>query len=116
MYYGSKKFYLNESQDQRSSRKSSCMQKLHSYSQRRKLWNTYFQPQEKPAISPDTMALTNKRIIFYTTEIIRAFYEFWGLLMEDIADCHMSENLGATFTVKKLKIGWRHNLDCRRIL
>ena len=63
----------------------------------------YIAVQKKPAInlSPDCIAVTNKRLIFCRPKTFGLAMEFQDYLWKDIADCHMSEGiLGATFKVK----------------
>ncbi|WP_221407405.1 PH domain-containing protein [Elizabethkingia miricola] len=63
----------------------------------------YIAVQKKPAvnISPDCIALTNKRIIFCRPKNFGLAMNFQDYLWKEIADCHMSEGiLGATFKIK----------------
>ncbi|WP_454059509.1 PH domain-containing protein [Elizabethkingia ursingii] len=63
----------------------------------------YIAVQKKPAvnISPDCIALTNKRIIFCRPKNFGFAMNFQDYLWKDIGDCHMSEGiLGATFKIK----------------
>lgn len=74
----------------------------------------YVAVQKKPAVnlSPDSIALTNKRIIFCRPKSFGLSMNFQDLLWKEISDCHMKEGiLGATFTVKKLKGGGILSLD-----
>lgn len=63
----------------------------------------YIAVQKKPAInlSPDCIALTNKRIIFCRPKNFGLSMDFQDYLWKDIADCHIKENiLGADFKIK----------------
>lgn len=65
----------------------------------------YIAVQKKPALnlSPDCIALTNKRIIFCRPRTFGLAMEFQDYLWKDIHDCHMSEGiLGATFKIKTI--------------
>ncbi|MCL1668016.1 PH domain-containing protein [Elizabethkingia ursingii] len=73
----------------------------------------YIAVQKKPAvnISPDCIALTNKRIIFCRPKNFGFAMNFQDYLWKDIADCHMSEGiLGATFKIKTI-YGFINMLD-----
>jgi hypothetical protein len=66
----------------------------------------YIAVQKKPAInlSPDCIALTNKRIIFCRPKNFGLSMDFQDYLWKDIADCHIKENiLGADFKIKTTK-------------
>jgi len=66
----------------------------------------YIAVQKKPAInlSPDCIALTNKRIIFCRPKNLGLAMDFQDYLWKDIRDCHMKEGiLGAEFTVKTVR-------------
>jgi hypothetical protein len=63
----------------------------------------YIAVQKKPAInlSPDCIALTNKRIIFCRPKNLGLSMDFQDYTWKDIADCHMKEGImGATFSIK----------------
>lgn len=63
----------------------------------------YIAVQKKPALnlSPDCIALTNKRIIFCRPKNLGLSMEFQDYAWKDIADCHMKEGImGATFSIK----------------
>lgn len=63
----------------------------------------YIGVQKKPAInlSPDCIALTNKRIIFCRHKNLGLAMNFQDYMWKDIIDCHMKEGiLGAEFSVK----------------
>jgi hypothetical protein len=66
----------------------------------------YIAVQKKPAvnISPDCIALTNKRIIFCKPKNLGLSMDFQDYQWKDIADCHMKEGiLGAVFKLKTTK-------------
>ncbi|MBO9583999.1 MAG: PH domain-containing protein [Flavobacterium sp.] len=66
----------------------------------------YVAVQKKPAInlSPDCIALTNKRIIFCRPKNLGLSMDFQDYAWKDILDCHMKEGImGATFTMKTIK-------------
>lgn len=66
----------------------------------------YIAVQKKPAvnISPDCVALTNKRIIFFRTKNLGLSIEFQDYIWKDVADCHLKEEIfGAEFMVKTVK-------------
>jgi len=68
----------------------------------------YIAVQKKPAIniSPDCIALTNKRIIFCRPKNLGLSMDFQDFLWKDVLDCHMKEGiLGATYTIKTIKGG-----------
>ncbi|MDL2142925.1 PH domain-containing protein [Flavobacterium tructae] len=63
----------------------------------------YIAVQKKPALnlSPDCIALTNKRIIFCRPKNLGLSMDFQDYAWKDILDCHMKEGImGATFTMK----------------
>lgn len=63
----------------------------------------YIAVQKKPAvtISPDCVALTNKRIIFCRSKNLGLAMDFQDYLWKDVADCQMKEGVfGAEFTIK----------------
>ncbi|WP_103068142.1 PH domain-containing protein [Aquimarina sediminis] len=63
----------------------------------------YIAVQKKPLItlSPSSIALTNKRIIFCRPKNFGVSMNFQDYLWKDIADCHMKEGImGATFTIR----------------
>jgi hypothetical protein len=60
----------------------------------------YIAVQNKPAIniSPDSIVLTNKRIIFFRSKSFGLITDFQDYLWKDVADSHISEAiLGSTF-------------------
>ncbi len=66
----------------------------------------YIAVQKKPAvnISPDCVALTNKRIIFFRTKNLGLSIEFQDYIWKEVADCHLKEEIfGAEFMVKTVK-------------
>jgi len=66
----------------------------------------YIAVQKKPAInlSPDCIALTNKRIIFCRPKNLGFAMDFQDYLWKDILDTHMKEGmLGATYSIKTIK-------------
>lgn len=66
----------------------------------------YIAVQKKPTlnISPDCLALTNKRIIFCRTRNMGLSMDFDDYLWKEVEDCHIKEGiLGATFTVNTVK-------------
>lgn len=66
----------------------------------------YIAVQKKPAInlSPDCIALTNKRIIFCRPKNLGLSMDFQDYAWKEILDCHMKEGImGATFTMKTIK-------------
>jgi hypothetical protein len=73
----------------------------------------YIAVQKKPAInlSPDCIALTNKRIIFCRPKNLGLSMDFQDYSWKDILDCHMKEGIiGATFSMKTIK-GTMNMLD-----
>jgi Bacterial PH domain/Short C-terminal domain len=66
----------------------------------------YIAVQKKPAvnISPDCVAFTSKRIIFFRPKNLGFSMEFQDCLWKDIEDCHLKEEIfGAVFIVKTVK-------------
>lgn len=66
----------------------------------------YIAVQKKPAInlSPDCIALTNKRIIFCRPRNLGFSMDFQDYAWKDILDCHMKEGIiGATFSMKTIR-------------
>lgn len=97
------KKYLNEEQDLKAVEKL-----LEKVTQLLTVDETveYIAVQKKPALnlSPDCIALTNKRIIFCRPKNFGLSMDFQDYLWKDIADCHMREGiLGADFTVKTIR-------------
>ena len=97
--------YLNESQDPKTVEK--VLKKINELLTRNENVE-YVAVQKKPAVnfSPDSVALTNKRIIFCRPKTFGLSMDFQDFLWKEIADCHIKEGiLGATFTAKKVKGG-----------
>lgn len=66
----------------------------------------YIAVQKKPAVnlSPDCIALTNKRIIFCRPKNLGLSMDFQDYFWKDIVDCHMKESmLGAEFSLRTVK-------------
>ncbi|WP_223833445.1 PH domain-containing protein [Pedobacter riviphilus] len=66
----------------------------------------YIAVQKKPAItlSPDCIALTNKRIIFCKPKSFGLSMDFQDYNWKDVYDCHIKEGiLGATFTMVTIR-------------
>lgn len=66
----------------------------------------YIAVQKKPALnlSPDCIALTNRRIIFCRPKNFGLSMDFQDYSWVDIADCHIKEGiLGATFMMRTTK-------------
>ena len=66
----------------------------------------YIAVQKKPAVnlSPDCVALTNRRIIFFRPRTLGLSMEFQDYVWKDIYDCHMKEGiLGAEFSLRTVK-------------
>ncbi|PQA92795.1 PH domain-containing protein [Chryseobacterium piscicola] len=73
----------------------------------------YVAVQKKPAInlSPDCIALTNKRIIFCRPKSFGLSMDFQDYAWKDVADCHIKENiLGATFMLRTVR-NYTNTLD-----
>ena len=99
------KKFLNESQDPKAVEKT--MKKVSELLTREEKIE-YIAVQKKPAVnlSPDSIAITNKRIIFCRPRSFGFSMDFQDFLWKEVADCHMKEGiLGATFTVKTTKGG-----------
>lgn len=65
----------------------------------------YIAVQKKPAlnISPESIALTNKRIIFCRPKTLGLAMQFDDFLWKEVGDCHMKEGImGATFYLKTI--------------
>ena len=91
------KKYLNEEQDPKSVER--ILEKVSDL-----LTNSetieYIAVQNKPAIniSPDSIVLTNKRIIFFRSKSFGLITDFEDYLWKDVAESHISEAiLGSTF-------------------
>jgi hypothetical protein len=73
----------------------------------------YIAVQKKPALnlSPDCIALTNKRIIFCRPRNLGLSMDFQDYAWKEILDCHMKEGImGATFSMKTIN-GTMNMLD-----
>jgi len=73
----------------------------------------YIAVQKKPAItlSPDCIALTNKRIIFCKPKNFGLSMDFQDYNWKDVYDCHIKEGiLGATFTMVTIR-NFRNMMD-----
>lgn len=94
------KKFLNEDQDPRAVEK--IVTKLSEL-----LMNgeeaEYIAVQKRPAVnlSPDCVALTNKRIIFFRPRNLGFSMEFQDYTWKDVRDCHLKEGiLGAAFSMR----------------
>lgn len=66
----------------------------------------YIAVQKKPAvnISPDAVALTNKRVIFCRPKNLGFSFDFPNYVWKDIIDCKLKEEfLGAIFSINSVK-------------
>lgn len=66
----------------------------------------YIAVQKKPAVnlSPDCVALTNKRVIFCRPRNLGLSMDFQDYVWKDIVDCHLREGvLGSEFMLKTIK-------------
>lgn len=66
----------------------------------------YIAVQKKPALnlSPDCIALTNKRIIFCRPKTFGLSMQFQDFLWKEVEDCHISEGvMGSSFSIKTVK-------------
>lgn len=98
--------FLNESQDSKAVEKT--MNKVSELLTNGETLE-YIAVQKKPAvnISPESIALTNKRVIFCRPGTFGLSMNFQDLLWKEVKDCHMSEGmLGATFTVTLMNGGF----------
>ncbi len=94
--------YINENQDPKTVEK--ILQKVSDFLTTNETID-YIAVQKKPAvnISPDCIALTNKRVIFCMPKNLGFAMDFVDYLWKDIKDCHMKEGLlGAEFSVKTI--------------
>ncbi len=92
------KKYLNEKQDPAAVQKA--LVKLNELITTGEIIE-YIGVQKKPVnLSPDSIALTNKRVIFCRPSSFGLSMNFQDILWKDVYDCHIKEGLmGATFTV-----------------
>lgn len=97
------KKYLNENQDPKAVEKLLTKVKdLLTKDERIE----YIAVQKKPLVnlSPDCVALTNRRIIFCRPKTLGLSMEFQDYQWKDIVDCHIKEEvLGAIFSIKTTK-------------
>jgi len=94
------KKFLNEEQDPKSVEK--LLEKINSLLTSQEFVE-YIAVQKKPAInlSPDCIALTNKRIIFCRPKTFGLSMDFQDYSWVDVADCHIKEGiLGSTFMMR----------------
>ncbi|WP_127139395.1 PH domain-containing protein [Flagellimonas oceanensis] len=66
----------------------------------------YVAVQKKPALnlSPDCIALTNKRVIFCRPKTFGLSMQFQDFLWKEIEDCHINEGImGSTLSIKTIK-------------
>ena len=102
--------FLNENQDPKAVEKA--VEKLSELLTSNEVIE-YVAVQKKPAVnlSPDSIALTNRRIVFCRPSNLGLSMNFQDFLWKDIEDCHIKEGLmGATFTVVTTK-GTRSYVD-----
>ncbi len=74
----------------------------------------YIAVQKKPVVnlSPDCIALTNRRIIFCRPKNLGVSMSFQDILWKDVENCHIEEKiLGSIFTVKSVKNKFIITLD-----
>jgi hypothetical protein len=91
------KKYLNEEQDPKSVEK--IVEKVDDLLTNGETLE-YIAVQNKPAIniSPDSIVLTNRRIIFFRSKSFGLITDFQDYLWKDVAESHISEAiLGSTF-------------------
>jgi hypothetical protein len=97
------KKFLNEEQDPKAIEK--IVEKLNGLLMKEEEVE-YIAVQKKPGInlSPDGVALTNKRIIFCRPKTLGLSMEFQDYIWKDVVDCHLKEEIfGAVFFVKTMK-------------
>ncbi len=97
------KKYLNEDQDPKAVEKIAG--KLNALLMKGEEVE-YIAVQKKPAVnlSPDCVALTNKRVIFCRPKALGLSMDFQDYVWKDIYDCHMKEGiLGAEFSIKTVR-------------
>lgn len=66
----------------------------------------YIAVQKKPALnlSPDGIALTNKRIIFCRPKTFGLSMQFQDFLWKEVEDCHINEGImGSSFSIRTVK-------------
>jgi len=94
------KKFLNEEQDPKSVEK--LLEKINSLLTSQEFVE-YIAVQKKPALnlSPDCIALTNRRIIFCRPKTFGLSMDFQDYSWVDVADCHIKEGIiGATFMMR----------------
>lgn len=99
------KRFLNEEQDPKAVEK--VLEKVNGLLTNGEMIE-YIAVQKKPAlnISPDCIALTNKRIIFCRPRNFGLSMDFQDYIWKEVIDCHIQENImGATFMIKTLEGG-----------
>lgn len=113
------KKFLNEDQDPKAVEK--IAEKLSGLLMKEEIIE-FIAVQKKPGInlSPDGVALTNKRIIFCRPKTLGLSMEFQDYIWKDILDCHLKEEIfGAIFMVKTLKgtskIDYLQKLQARKL-
>jgi len=97
------KKFLNEEQDPKSVEK--LLEKINSLLTSQEFVE-YIAVQKKPAInlSPDCIALTNKRIIFCRPKTFGLSMDFQDYSWVDVADCHIKEGImGSTFMMRTIR-------------
>jgi hypothetical protein len=94
------KQFLNEEQDPKAVEK--LLERINSLLTSQEFVE-YIAVQKKPALnlSPDCIALTNRRIIFCRPKNFGFSMDFQDYSWVDVADCHIKEGiLGSTFTMR----------------
>ncbi|WP_299178034.1 PH domain-containing protein [uncultured Chryseobacterium sp.] len=97
------KKFLNEEQDPKAVEK--LLEKINSLLTSNEFVE-YIAVQKKPVInlSPDCIALTNRRIIFCRPKNFGLSMDFQDYSWVDIADCHITEGIiGSTFMMKTVR-------------
>jgi len=97
------KQFLNEEQDPKSVEK--VLEKINSLLTSQEFVE-YIAVQKKPALnlSPDCIALTNRRIIFCRPKTFGLSMDFQDYSWVDVADCHIKEGIiGSTFMMRTTK-------------
>jgi hypothetical protein len=94
--------FLNEEQDPRAVEKIS--ERLNSMLMTGEEVQ-YIAVQKKPAINltPDCLALTNKRIIIFRPKNLGLAMDMEDYIWRDVLDCHLKENIwGSEFTIQTI--------------
>lgn len=97
------KQFLNEEQDPKAVEK--LLERINGLLTSQEVVE-YIAVQKKPALnlSPDCIALTNRRIIFCRPKSFGLSMDFQDYSWVDVADCHIKEGiLGATFMMRTTK-------------